>query len=118
MLAPTVRRSRIGLWNTSACRFCASAVGTAQRTAPACGRVRPWMRRSSVVLPAPFGPITAVVPSPPSVRSTGPRMVAPAAAHGGALEVEGEEAHHRPPRSVRDRRCARKLTESASAIST
>ena len=56
----TERRSSTGRWNTIACRRRIALVGGRPRqgTVPAVGRSRPCSRRSSRLLPAPFGPMT------------------------------------------------------------
>jgi hypothetical protein len=54
-LASAVVRSMIGRWNTMAC-----VSGRGQRRLPPLGCSRPWIRRSSVLLPAPLGPSTTV----------------------------------------------------------
>lgn len=65
----TAARSMIGCWNTIATPAGQSCC-TPQRSCPPDGTSRPQRILSNTLLPAPFGPSTTEMPSPPRVRSS------------------------------------------------
>ena len=71
-LARTERRSMTGRWNTMACRRrpAMAPAANAQCTAPWLGTINPWQSLSSNDFPAPFGPITSVMPPLARVKLT------------------------------------------------
>jgi hypothetical protein len=60
MLAAVLRRSITGRWNTIARRVGAASSRPPHVTRPREAAMSPMARRSSVVLPAPFGPMSTV----------------------------------------------------------
>src|SRR5262249_36412695 len=79
MLPAALRRSIAGRWNTMARCVDAACSRPPQVTRPRVGGISPTISRSSVVLPAPFGPISTVGDPATSTSEMPSRMVTPPA---------------------------------------
>jgi hypothetical protein len=78
-LPAALRRSIVGRWNTMARCVDAACSRPPQVTRPRVGGISPMMSRSSVVLPAPFGPISTVGDPATSASEMRSRIVTPPA---------------------------------------
>ena len=86
MLAFADRRSMTGRWKTMAWR---RPVSVCQRIAPALGASKPWQSRKVSDLPAPFGPMMAVMPPLGRVKLTSSSRRLPSASKESSRTESG-----------------------------
>ena len=85
-----------------------------RRIVPVSGRIWPFSMLKQVLLPAPFGPISASISPAASAEETSAHGLDAAIGLGEAADLE-ERAHAAPFQAARDRRAARPARRNAPA---